>query len=120
MNISKKIKEVLRQTGFPVEQDEYSGIETKYIVFSYEDEMPVLFGDDCPIADTVYLQVQLISPKNYSYEPKKKEIRDLLESNGFIVTNIRSFLGSGYEEAEKIRQTVFSVTFTQFREEEES
>lgn len=119
MNISKKIKNVLRQTGFPVEQDEYTGIETKYIVFSYEDEGPVLFGDDAPIADTAYIQVQLITPKNYSYEPKKREIRDLLENNGFIVTNIRSFLGSGFEEADKIRQTVFSTTYTQFREEEQ-
>ena len=117
MNISKELKQVLRQTGFPVEQDEYTGKDTKYIIFTYEDEIPVLSGDDLPVADTAYIQVQLITPKNYSYEPKKKEIRDLLEGNGFIVANTRSFLGSGFEGAEKVRQTVFSVTFTQFRQE---
>lgn len=109
---------LLSGTGLPVEQDEYDGKKDKYIVFIYEDESPTGYADNKPYADTVYLQVQLITPKNFNYFKLKKKIRNLLEGADFSVTSIRSFLGDVYIGTEKIRQTVFKVEYTEARQEE--
>ncbi len=118
MNINAKIEALLGQTGLPVVQDEYEGAADKYIVYIYEDETPAAWGDDRVTADTSYLQVQLITPKDFNYFQLKHEIRNLLEGADFIVASIRSFLGSVYVGTQKIRQTVFSVTYTEQRKME--
>lgn len=120
MELNEKLINLLKNgTGLPVEQDEYDGKENKYIVFIYEDERPSGHADNKPYADTVYLQVQLITPKNYNYFYLKRKIRNLLEGTDFFVTSTRSFLGSVYVGTEKIRQTVFKVEYTEGRQEEE-
>lgn len=115
MNLNEKIIKLLETTGLPVEQDEYTGEDKKYIVFTYEDEGPAEWGDDRPIADTAYIQIQLITPKNYNYFYMKEKIRDLLEEADFSVTSIRSFLGDVYVGTEKTRQTIFQVEYTKGR-----
>ena len=77
MDLNDKIIKLLETTGLPVEQDEYTGEDKKYIVFTYEDEGPNAWGDNHPIADTAYMQIQLITPKNYNYFHMKEKIRDL-------------------------------------------
>lgn len=118
MELNEKLKNLLSETGLPVEQDEYEGREDKYIIFIYEDERPVEHADNKPYADTVYLQIQLITPKNFNYMKLKRKIRNLLEDADFSVTSIRSFLGSVYVGTEKIRQTVFETEYTEARQEE--
>ena len=118
MELNEKIIHILTETGLPVEQDEYEGKENKYIIFTYEDEKPTEYADNKAYADTVYLQIQLITPKNFNYMKLKRKIRDLLEEADFSVTSIRSFLGSIYVGTEKIRQTVFEVEYTESRQEE--
>lgn len=115
MNLNEKIISLLGRTGLPVEQDEYEGKEKQYIIFTYEDEQPEGYGDDKPYADTVYIQVQLITPKNYNYFELKHQIRDLLEEADFIVTSIRSSLGDVYFGTEKTRQTIFQTEYTESR-----
>ncbi len=115
MNINGILIELLRETGLPVEQDMYEGKEDKYIIFTYEDEKPEIHGDDYPIADTAYMQIQLITPKNYNYFHMKEKIRDLLEKADFSVTSIRTFLGDVYVGTEKTRQTIFQVEYTKGR-----
>lgn len=118
MDLNEKLMLLLGVTGLEVCQDEYDGKKDKYIVFTYADERPETFGDNCVESDTVYLNVQLITPKNYNYLSLKKEIRNLLEGADFIVTSISSFLGDIYHETEKTRQTVFEVKYTEQRVEE--
>ncbi len=118
MNLNEMLHQILSKTGLPVCQDEYSGQHDKYIIFIYEDERPVYHAGNRVIADTVYLQIQLITPKDYNYFPLKNEIRTLLEGAGFSVTSIRSFLGSAYVGTSKIRQTIFQVEYTEGRSEE--
>lgn len=119
MNLNKTlITELHTATGFPVAPDEYDGTEDKYIIFTYVNERPELFGDNLPIADTAYLQLQLITPKSYNYMTAKHTIRDTLEGLGFIVTSIYSMLGDVIQGTDKIRQTIFEVTFTEPRTEE--
>lgn len=118
MNLNELLRKLLCGTGLPVEQDEYTGKKDKYIIFVYEDERPVAHGDNAVTADTVYVQVQLITPKNFNYFTLKKEIRDLLEGAGFLVTSIRSFLGDAANGTEKTRQTIFHTEYTQGRRKE--
>ena len=115
MNCNQLIIETLASTGYPVVQDEYTGKETKYIVFIYTDEVPALWSDNGVDADTVYIQLQFITPKNYNYFSDKHLIRDLLESAGFIVTSTQSFLGDEYNGTEKVRQTIFELTYSEAR-----
>lgn len=115
MDLNEKIIKLLETTGLPVEQDEYTGEDKKYIVFTYEDEGPNAWGDNHPIADTAYMQIQLITPKNYNYFHMKEKIRDLLEKADFSVTSIRTFLGDVYVGTEKTRQTIFQVEYTKGR-----
>lgn len=119
MNLSERLISVLGAAGLPVEQDEYTGKEEKYIIFAFEDERPEAYADNRPTADTVYIQVQLITPKKFNYFDLKKKIRNSLEGADFIVSSIRSFLGDVYMGTEKTRQTVFSVKYTEGRKEEE-
>jgi len=115
MNLNELLIKLLSVTGLPVEQDEYDGDGDKYIVFIYEDEKPETYGDDEVTADTVYLQIQLITPKEFDYFSLKKQIRSLLEEADFIVTSIQSFLGDIYQGTEKVRQTIFQVKYTEGR-----
>lgn len=117
MNLNEIIIDLLRKTGLPVHQDECDG-EEKYIIFTYEDEVPAAYGDNRPIADVAYIQIQLITPKNFDYFFLKEKIRDLLEGANFLVRSIRSFLGSAYVGTEKMRQTIFNVEYTKGRSEE--
>ena len=115
MNCNQLIIETLAPTDLPVVQDEYTGKADKYIVFIYTDEIPSLWGDDGVLADTVFIQLQLITPKNYNYFALKHQIRDLLEGVGFLVTSTQSFLGDRYNGTENVRQTVFELNYSETR-----
>lgn len=119
MNLNSLLIELLGRTGLPVEQDEYSGKENKYILFVYADETPVQFGNDTVLADTAFLQIQLYTPKEFNYFALKKQIRNLLEGADFLVQSTRSFLGDEYTGTEKIRHTVFEASYTAHRSEED-
>ena len=115
MNCNKLIIETLAATELPCVQDEYTGASDKYIVFIYTDEVPALWSDNRVDADTAYIQLQLITPKNYNYFTLKHQIRDLLEGAGFIITSIQSMLGDEYNGTEKVRQTVFECQYSETR-----
>lgn len=117
MNINNHIINILHNaTGLSVSPDFYEGKDTKYILFTYLDEQPNSFGDNRPIGDTAYLQIQLITPKSYNYMTLKHQIRDALEQNDYSVTSIRSFLGDAIQGTENIRQTIFEANYTVGRE----
>lgn len=115
MNLNELLIELLGKTGLEVTQDLYDGESDKYIIFAYEDETPESWSDDQVTSDTVYMQIQLITPKEFNYFALKKKIRDLLEGADFLVTSTRSFLGSVYVGTEKKRQTIFQVEYTEGR-----
>lgn len=118
MNLNEMLRNLLGATGLPVKQDEYTGQGDKYIIFVYEDEHSAAHGDNAVTADTVYIQVQLVTPKDFDYFALKKEIRNLLEGADFSVTSTRSFLGDAASGTEKTRQTIFHAEYTQGRRNE--
>jgi hypothetical protein len=107
--------DTLADTELPCVQDEYTGKAEKYIVFIYTDEVPVLWSDNRVDADTAYLQIQLITPKNFNYFTLKHQIRNLLEEAGFLVTSTQSFLGDEYNGTDKVRQTIFECQYSETR-----
>ena len=115
MNCNKLLIDTLAVTELPVVQDEYTGKADKYIVFIYTDEVPALWSDNRVDADTVYIQLQLITPKSFNYFTLKHQIRDLLEEAGFLVTSTQSFLGDIYNGTDKIRQSIFEVQISETR-----
>lgn len=116
MNCNKKIRDALASTGLPIAQDEYEGSAKKYIVFIYTDEVPALWGDDGVLADTVFIQLQLITPKDFNYFALKHQVRNLLEADGFLVTSTQSWLGDLYNGTEKVRQTIFEIQYSDTRQ----
>lgn len=114
MNLNEKIMGLEEVTGYPVEQDLYEGNADKYITFTYEDERPVMNGDNRPVADVAYLQISFFCPKNFNYFEAKRKIRDYLESQKFKVT-IRTWLEEVMNGDEKIRRVLFEVNYTENR-----
>ena len=52
MNVNPLIESLEKKFSIPVAQDEYDGKSDKYIIYTYEDERPVYFGDDKTLQDT--------------------------------------------------------------------
>ena len=120
MTLNERITDLLgKATRLPVDQDRNDdGKSDVYIIFIYEDEHPTHHGDNEVLADEIDLQIQLFSPKEFNYLETKKIIRNTLEKAGFIVSSIRSFLGDQLTGTENTRQTIFSVSWLEGRQEE--
>ena len=57
MNINPLMKAVGEIVGYPCKQDIYEGKETKFIVYSYEDERASYYGDNDEEEITVKIQM---------------------------------------------------------------
>ncbi len=113
MNMTPLMNKLQEKVGYPIEMDEYEGTDSKYMVYTYEDERSVLYGDNRPLCDTQYLQIRLYTPKNYNYYQDKNTIRDTLIEMGFIITGIRTWLENVIDnKGKKIRCTVFNAEYT--------
>ncbi len=118
MEFNEKIMAIAKEFGLEAEQDEYTGTNQTYIIFTQEDEVPKCFGDNQPESDLIYIMLQIITPKKEQYIPLKNKLRKELEKEGFMVTSVRSFLGDTYHGTTKLRQTILEMQYLQEREEE--
>lgn len=112
MNVNPFFEDFEKHIGLEVEQDEYTGKQDKYFVFQYEDERPVLFGDNRPLEDTYYIQLRLYTPKKFNYFELKKRTSDYFESIGFSISSKFSFLEEVTVNGTKMRCTVFHMNYT--------
>lgn len=112
MNLNPKFNDFAKEIGVDVEQDEYTGKNEKYFVYQYEDERPVLNGDDKPLQDICYIQLKLYTPKKFDYFDLKKRTRDYFESAGFMIPSIFSYLENVTINGTKMRCTVFKMEYT--------
>ena len=115
MNVNEKIISLESVLECEVVPDEYDGTSEKFITFTYEDERPALQGNNRPTADIAYLMVQYHTPKRYDYMEDKEKIKLYLESQGFKVTAIQSWINPSAVGTEKTRTTTFSVNYTEQR-----
>ena len=116
MDVNERLKGLERITGIQVFPDESPAEREKSISFVYEDERPILHGDDRPVADTVYIQLTLYTPSKLNYMDLKHRIRDYLEDEGFCVTSIQSWIDAGLTGTKRTRHTVFEINYTEPRE----
>ncbi len=119
MDLSNKITGLSEVIKCPVGQDIYRGSEKRYITFTYEDELPVLNGNNTPVADTAYIQVSYYVPKDYKYMDDKHKIRDYLEEQGFKVTSIRCWMEDARTGYQNIRHLLFETNYTETRRKKE-
>ena len=102
MDLNEKLMKLEQVTGFPVFPDFAPAQEEKSITFTYEDEKPVLHGNNCPVADTAYLQISLYTPEGFDYMPAKHAIRDYLSR---IQCDIHSVLDGSGSDGDKENET---------------
>ena len=115
MDLNEKILGLEQVTGIPVFPDFAPAQYEKSITFTYEDEKPVSYGDNKPVADTAYLQISLYTPEGFDYMPAKHAIRDYLEESGFCVTSIQSWMDQDLTGTKRTRHTVFEANYTEER-----
>lgn len=115
MNINEKMIALGKEVEVPVEQDLYGGDEEKSITFVYEDERAVFKGDNKTLVETVFIQISLCTMQEFNYFDLKEKVRNCLEKKGFLIQSIQSWLTNEKRGTKRIRQTVFSVTFTEER-----
>lgn len=120
MDIDELLWKLGELTGYPIEEGKYLGKEKIYFVYVYEDERPASWGDDSVTTDTAYIQLGFFTPKSFSYKKDKKKIRDYLESKGFQVTSIQSWIDQeAITGTEDVRHTTFSLNYTMQRDKQE-
>lgn len=119
MDINEKLMGLETVTGIPVYPDEVPEGNETGICFTYEDERPVLYGDDRPLADTAYIQINMYTSARLNYMNLKHKLRNYLEAEGFRVTSIASWIEKELTETERTRHTTFDVNYTKPREKEE-
>ena len=112
MDMTEFFLDLQKEIGYPIELDAYEGKDSIYMVYSYEDERTVQYGDNKPLIDAVYMQLKLYTPKNYDYFQDKKRIRDKLIDSGFIVSGVHSWLENVIDnKGQKIRCTAFTISY---------
>ena len=116
MDLTDILMQLVAVTGIPVYQDICTDEDAdRYITLVYQDERPALCGNNRVLADQCDIYVHLYTPPAFDYFKKKKEIRDFLEKNDFVISSI----GSGLEDdisGDKIRRTTFDCRYAGFRE----
>lgn len=119
MDVNEKLMGIEAVTGIPVYPDEVPEGNETGICFTYEDERPVLYGNDLPVADIVYIQINMYTSARLNYMNLKHKIRDYLEAEGFSVTSTASWIEKELTETERTRHTVFEANYTEPRKKEE-
>lgn len=103
MNVNKLIIDTLKPFVADVVPTKYTGTNTTYIVFNYEDDRAKLFADDKPIIDVAYMQIHLFCPRTFNFQNLKKQVRSALFKAGFSYPSIQTF----YEDDTETNHIVF-------------
>lgn len=88
MGVLWKLRDAIRQTGYDMEQDIYTGKADRYVVYNIAAESPSGFADDMPLSDTLHFQVHIFLPRKIDYQPVQKKLRDLLLKAGFSYPSV--------------------------------
>lgn len=75
----------------------------EYITFNYADERPTSYADGEPLEEEATIQVHYFTKGDPT--EKKKQIRKLLSSAGFIILEIMQL----YEDDTKMTHVIFTV-----------
>ena len=112
MNVNPQLLKLKDITGFTTVPDVYRGKARSWITFTYEDERPGDSGDDAPLFDTAFMQINMFTPSDFDYLATKEKVKKYLETLG-PVTSIQSRV---YDyDSKMIRQTTFECQISEGR-----
>lgn len=109
MNVNPIIINTLSPLSMPVCPDVYIPENEgelphdEYITFNYVDERPTSYADGEPLEEEVTIQVHFFT--KFDPTEKKKQIRKLLRTAGFIILEIMQL----YEDDTKMTHVIFTV-----------
>lgn len=116
MDLTEILMRLAEETGIQVYQDICTDEDAeKYITCVYQDERPALCGNNKVLADQCDIYVSLYTPPQSDYFGVKKQIRDYLEGNEFVVSSISSGIENDLS-GKRIRRTTFDCRYAGFRE----
>lgn len=105
ISVNKEIMDILKLTELPVAFGSYTGTEKNYIVWNYADERGALFADGFAEFDLVSIQIHLFVPKTTNHIEHKKNIKELLITNGWS----HPIINTMYESDTNYFHIVFST-----------
>lgn len=113
-DVNKLIMGLEDEFNIPVQMELYTGSATTFIVFSWVTKTPEYHGDDTALVDNNKVNVILYTPRKFNASALITSIRDYLEEQGFLVTDIwgpnLSPLGDT-TKSEYNMQTVFETEY---------
>lgn len=115
MNVNTLIIDTLKPLIPDVVPTKYTGTNTTYITFNYEDDRAGTFADDEPQEDVAYMQIHLFCPRTYNINKVKKQIRSRLFKAGFSYPRVTVL----YEDDTETNHIVFQCEIEGNTEAEE-
>ncbi len=116
MDLTDILMKLAVVTGISVYQDICTDEEAdRYITCIYQDERPALCANNHVLVDQCDIYINLYTSPDFDYFGVKKQIRDYLEGEEFIINSIYSGLEDNIS-GNKIRRTTFDCRYTGFRE----
>lgn len=113
-NINKSIMGIEEEFEIPVANTLYTGTETTFVVFSWVSKVGEYHGDDSALVDNNKINIMLYTPMKFNNSSLITSIRDYLEEQGFLVTNIRINVPAPLGDSTKSEfnhQTTFEVEY---------
>lgn len=114
MDVNKKILALSQIVNLPVEEDEYEGNASEYVVFNYSDERSTEFGDDNPLINTASMMIKAVLKKNTDYFIIKDKIWEYLLSIGAYDITFQTYL-ERISNDKKMRNLIFDYKITKER-----
>lgn len=105
ISVNQQIMDMLKNIELPVAFGAYTGTDKTYIVWNFADERGMFFADGVAQYDLVSIQVHLFAPKTVNHVTKKKEIKELLITNGWS----HPIISTMYESESSYFHIVFST-----------
>lgn len=116
MDLTDILMKLAVVTGISVYQDICTDEDADmYITCIYQDERPALCANNHVLADQCDIYINLYTSPDFDYFGVKKQIRDYLEREEFIINSIHSGLEDNIS-GDKIRRTIFDCRYAGFRE----
>lgn len=89
MNVNPQMQTLATTLGVPIYPTHAAGDLREYMVYSYDDERPDVYGDDTDLLDITVVTVSRFTEGDPS--PLKKSLRAALRALGFTITSTAEF-----------------------------
>ena len=106
MDINKKMLDMSAVINLPVEEDDYEGPDSEFVVFTYADERAGMYGDDKPLLQTATMTVKAVLNKSTDYFEIKDKIWKYILGIGGYGVSYQSYI-ERVSNNKKVRNLIF-------------